>query len=84
MHRAGTYGEVPARLACTIQDLVSELPRIPVLETVRKGFVQRTSHKFGQYAEHEIGQKVTSQQPIGRILRAHPRPSDRFLEDDLS
>ena len=53
-------------------------------ETVRKGFKQRTNHEFGQYAEHEIGQKETSQQPIGLILRARPRPSDCFLEDDFS
>jgi hypothetical protein len=59
---------------------IHERPR----ETVRKGIEQRTNHEFGQYAEHQIGQEEASQQPIGLILRACLRPSNRFLEDDLS
>ena len=34
-------------------------------QTLRKGFEQRSKREFGQYAEHEIGQKGAPQQPLG-------------------
>jgi hypothetical protein len=35
------------------------------LETVRKGFERCSNREFGRYAEHEIGQKRASRQPVG-------------------
>ena len=67
-----------------MRGVASELRRTPLPETVRKESEQRTNHEFGQYAEHEIGQEEPSQQPMGFILRVCPRPSNHFLEDDLS
>jgi hypothetical protein len=34
-------------------------------ETVRKGFERCSNREFGRYAEHEIGQKRASRQPVG-------------------
>src|SRR5215218_5850591 len=34
-------------------------------ETVRKGFEKRSNREFGRYAEHVMGPKEASRQPVG-------------------
>src|SRR5215211_3176045 len=62
MRRAGTYGEVPARLARTIQYLVSELPRTLLLE--------RLSQQLGRRAVAAVLEEATSIAGRHRVERS--------------
>ena len=57
---------------------IAELPRMSLLETVRKEFEQRANREFGRYAEHEMDRKEAFRGPQGYAAGASEAFSDSF------